>query len=127
MVYRVVNGGGTDSLCVSVSECRNDNTGVTHAAHLKPHGGTADSLSPIHCTAEGPRGGGESESSCRLRGGHQTQALFKCNNYLLLNLILTLGNDSKDILKATAPTRSPSVQFLEGEGSPCFTQMMGLL
>ncbi len=38
------------TLWVSVSERRNENTGVTHSAHLKTHQWTADKsfLSPIH-------------------------------------------------------------------------------
>lgn len=50
---RVLNwGGGEDTLWVSVSQRRNENTGVTHIAHLKTHQGTADKsiLSPIHFT-----------------------------------------------------------------------------
>lgn len=57
VVYSVINCSWTDSLCVTVSECRNDNTSMTHTAHLKTHRGPADSLSPIHCTVEEPRGG----------------------------------------------------------------------
>lgn len=37
---RVVNYGGEGALWVSVSECRNDNTGMTHITHLKTHQGS---------------------------------------------------------------------------------------
>lgn len=45
-------------VCVSVSECRNDNTSMTHPAHLKTHSGTGDSLGP----AERSRGGKVSQA-----------------------------------------------------------------
>lgn len=45
-------GRWEDTLWVSVSEHRNENTGVTHIAHLKTHQGTTDKsfLSPIPFT-----------------------------------------------------------------------------
>lgn len=50
---RAINyGGGEDTLWLRASEDRNENTGVTHIAHLKTHQGTADKsfVSPIHFT-----------------------------------------------------------------------------
>lgn len=53
---------------VSVSECRNENTAVTHTTHLKTHQGTADGgwLSPTDLTAE--ETGRESEQTWHYRG-----------------------------------------------------------
>lgn len=53
---RTINLGGED-IWVSVSEGWNDNSGVTHIAHLKTHQEAADKclLSPIHFIVEETR------------------------------------------------------------------------
>lgn len=61
VVYSVINCRWTDSLCVTVSECRNDNTSMTHTAHTL----RACRLAQPHSLHSG-----------RARGGKVSQADF---------------------------------------------------